>query len=172
MIAFWIACASSGDINVVVEPESTPQPEATSQPEVSEPETAEPEETGEPTSEPSSEGGVWSFLSVGETHNCAIDPQQQAVCWGYDSSGQLDVPDDSFVEVDAGLWQSCGINTAGEVLCWGCQGNDLGQCDAPEGTFISLSTGPYHGCAIDESGTAQCWAVSYTHLTLPTICSV
>ena len=113
-ITLWLGCASSGDINVVIEPESAPQPEA-SQPEASQPETSQPEETGEPTSEPSFEGD-WTFLSVGETHNCAIDADQKAVCWGYDSSGQLDVPDDTFVEVDAGLWQSCGINTSGEIL--------------------------------------------------------
>ena len=44
------------------------------------------------------------YLLVKPTY-CAIDADQKAVCWGYGSSGQLDVPEDSFVEVDAGLWQ-------------------------------------------------------------------
>lgn len=141
LLFYIFACVSGKDIQYSFEPEAPPK--------------SEPEAIA-PNSEPSTDR-EWVYLSVGETHNCAIDKQQKATCWGYSLSGQTLVPDIAFQSISAGLWQTCGIDMGGELHCWGCEGNDLGQCDAPTGTFIAVSTGPYHSCAINNQGSIECW---------------
>ena len=36
-----------------------------------------------------------------------------------EASGQSDAPSDTFIEVSAGGYHTCGITTEEEVLCWG-----------------------------------------------------
>ena len=110
-------------------------------------------------------------IEQGSRHACAVDENGQGWCWGSNSTGQLGVGDrDSrtapvnpaggitWASIAAGETTSCGINTAGALYCWG---------------------GPYYPDTPTLLQDAdETWlevdpdAVSYTHLTLPTICSV
>ncbi len=42
-----------------------------------------------------------------------------SACWGANDEGQTDVPATDLVVVAAGGDSSCGVTTAGELLCWG-----------------------------------------------------
>jgi Regulator of chromosome condensation (RCC1) repeat/Putative Ig domain len=99
------------------------------------------------------------FLTVssGGAHACAIDPEGKLVCWGDDSSGQLDdVPRGEFRSVSAGGAHTCAIRTNGALACWG--DDSLGQLDEiPSGGFRSVSAGGAHTCAIRADGTLFCW---------------
>jgi hypothetical protein len=61
----------------------------------------------------------------------------------------------SLVEVSAGDYHTCGIDSAGYAHCWGADNN--GESRPPAGTFSSISAGSGHTCGIDSSGAVQCW---------------
>lgn len=70
------------------------------------------------TSVPS--GVVFSQIVAGSMHTCGIEKGRGRVhCWGRNSEGQSDTPDDVFVDVAAGFKMSCGLRESGEVVCWG-----------------------------------------------------
>ena len=65
-----------------------------------------------------------------------------------------------FEQLSAGQSHTCGIDTAGEVACWGIPSN--GQTVPPPGTFSEVASGWTHTCAINSGGLAECWG-SDTH---------
>jgi alpha-tubulin suppressor-like RCC1 family protein len=58
-------------------------------------------------------------LSVGGYHSCAIRTDGRLLCWGENWSGQLQVPEGTFVAVSAGRSHTCAIRTDGTRVCWG-----------------------------------------------------
>ena len=80
------------------------------------------------------EGVVLSGVSVGHRHACAIDPNGELFCWGYNYYGQLgdgtrinrltpvavQVPTaHTTLTVSAGNYHACGLSVAGPAYCWG-----------------------------------------------------
>jgi hypothetical protein len=61
----------------------------------------------------------------------------------------------TFRQVDVGSSAVCGIQTNGEVRCWGL--NDHGQLQSPKGKFKQISVGQLHACAIKTNGRLKCW---------------
>lgn len=53
-------------------------------------------------------------------HACAIDKDQELVCWGDERYGAVDVPDfgSGWTDVDANGLATCGIHS-GQIYCWG-----------------------------------------------------
>lgn len=80
-----------------------------------------------------------SGVTAGWTHACAIDPDQQAWCWGDGYYGQLgngsavaswkpaqvDSGSVRFRALAAGQMHTCGISTDNQIHCWGA--NHRGQ---------------------------------------------
>jgi alpha-tubulin suppressor-like RCC1 family protein len=69
-------------------------------------------------------------------------------------------------QVDAGVYQTCGIEADGTVQCWGCEkksevtehtATNVGQCVAPAGVFIEVATGPDMSCALSNDRDVTCW---------------
>ena len=59
-------------------------------------------------------------IRAGNLHTCAITTDYEAVCWGWKSAGQTDVPIlYAFSQVAAGDEFSCGWTTGLTVECWG-----------------------------------------------------
>jgi alpha-tubulin suppressor-like RCC1 family protein len=132
-----------------------------------------------------STGDVFTDITAGYEHVCAIDSNQATWCWGYNGNGQLGANDavdhSSPVQVAGGMnWKriaagrlhTCGITDApddGELWCWG--DNRRGQLGNGDPTRASvamptrigtdtdwqeLATGDWHTCAI-RAGNVYCW---------------
>ncbi len=124
---------------------------------------------------------VFTSISAGSQHTCAIDDDRRAWCWGSNSFGRLGregasspVPvevsgDHEFSSISASSSHSCALDGDGAAWCWG--GNDHGQLghgdeeaeasDVPvavEGdhVFDELVAGSGHSCAVADAA-AWCW---------------
>ena len=126
----------------------------------------------------------FTYLAAGWVHNCALDAEGRAWCWGggsVDRQGYLGdgslrrsldpvrvASDSAFTSVTIGDGHSCALTAAGRAYCWG--ENDFGQLG--DGTtsdrgipvpaaaslrFRELSAGAYHTCGITRADVAYCW---------------
>ena len=128
-------------------------------------------------------GVVFSSISAGASHTCALATTGQAYCWGYGGDGALGnnsalgsrIPlavqgGLSFTLVTTEYSHTCGLTSAGQAYCWGR--NDSGQLGdstltnrsvptavhQPAGvTFASLATGSAYTCGLTSAGQAYCW---------------
>jgi len=132
-------------------------------------------------------GILWSLVSAGNTHTCAINNKEEKglFCWGYNAFGQLgngkstpmDIVKSPYPTHDYKNWNSisagdaftCGIKTDNVLYCWGH--DDHGQIGDGEDTSIktaptkimeatawtSISAGFDHTCAISKAGELYCW---------------
>jgi alpha-tubulin suppressor-like RCC1 family protein len=75
---------------------------------------------------------VFTSLSVGGNHVCALAADATAYCWGSNTLGQLGDSSQTtrrsptkvaggltFTQISAGFRHTCGITTTGAVACWG-----------------------------------------------------
>ncbi len=142
-------------------------------------------------------GGI-TAVTAGQSHTCAIGPNQSVYCWGDNSSGQLgngSAASSSLTpvvvsgvggngvltgveQVSAGALHTCArTDAAGEVLCWGSNGNGRlgigesgGKSLVPlnakgvsgEATFTGtarISSGNGHTCAV-TTNRIRCWGTN------------
>ncbi|MBC8072139.1 MAG: DUF4215 domain-containing protein, partial [Deltaproteobacteria bacterium] len=75
-------------------------------------------------------------ISAGTQHTCVLRSSGTALCWGYNSYGQL------------GLGHSMNIGDDEPVL-------DAG--DLPLADLVGISAGDSHTCAVDGDGAVWCW---------------
>ena len=114
--------------------------------------------------------GLFKGLARGvpSNHNCAIDTEDQLVCWGCNNHGQLNAPGgvSSWLTVGTAHDRSWGLDSSGEPHLWG---KLSGLAGTPSGPFVDMACMDANCCAQRADNTLSCWgAVSYTHLTLPT----
>ncbi|MCB9653509.1 MAG: hypothetical protein H6729_05155 [Deltaproteobacteria bacterium] len=128
----------------------------------------------------------WQQISVGFFHACALAADGSVYCWGLNTTGavrgdgsmdEVLVPTrvypasgtDPFVKwVEAGTQQTCVVDTAGRLRCWGCV-QDVGIMNHGRGTcwlpmylgvatdWTKVSLGSGHGCATKTNGERFCW---------------
>ena len=121
-------------------------------------------------------------LAVGYDFSCAVQADGVASCWGDNAHGQLGrgdtVPASSATPqpigvaevagVTAGVGHACAWTAAGEVYCWGAngQGQVTGSAtaDVVTPTLVagvtgarSVVAGGGHTCAIRSTGRVSCW---------------
>jgi alpha-tubulin suppressor-like RCC1 family protein len=125
--------------------------------------------------------GVWSHVSAGSHHTCAVTTNGSLYCWGSNFSGALGTGSTSntpfptrvagglsFTQVSAGAGRSCGLTTGGATYCWG-EYYDLGEspprliptlvAGGPAFAQLSVGGGVVFGfvSAVATSGVAYCW---------------
>ena len=129
--------------------------------------------------------GIAGSLAVGGWHNCMVTSAGEALCWGFNSTGQLGNGTFTSSPVPVSVvgdirWSSltvggsdfsCGLSDVGRAYCWG---NDrfgrfgLGYTDAAYDqpvevsgghAFAALESGYYFACGLDTSATVLCWGL-------------
>jgi alpha-tubulin suppressor-like RCC1 family protein len=127
-------------------------------------------------------GSIFTQVSKGFRHTCAIRDDQQLYCWGVNTYGNigdnttttrpLPVVVDAgtnYISVSAGTWFTCGITSTGVLKCWGNNSNrSVGdgtttQRNTPRIINSGVSykalaqTTNYTMCAITTTDVLKCW---------------
>ena len=70
---------------------------------------------------PNNVEGVFTQVSAGTNHTCALRPDGTIHCWGNNSHGQAEdsQPGMKYTQVSAGDDHTCGLTEEGGVDCWG-----------------------------------------------------
>jgi alpha-tubulin suppressor-like RCC1 family protein len=143
--------------------------------------------SGEPCADapaPVALSGVFTQVTAGAGHSCALAAGGRAFCWGSNTHGQLGTGSTrdrslapvpvagrhQFTALAAGSYFTCGITAAGEVWCWGDNASgqlgtvpdSLPQSISPirvpvDGRALSLGAGDRHACSILERDRVVCW---------------
>lgn len=105
----------------------------------------------QPTPTTYTDAPVFTSLTVGGAHSCALAADATAYCWGANNFGQLgdssttrrDSPtkvagDLRFTQISAGFLHTCGLTTVGAVACWG--NNRSGELGEPPASAAFRTT--------------------------------
>lgn len=126
-------------------------------------------------------------LSVGAGHACVVASDNKGYCWGYNGDSQIgnssvvnrneptavpmtNIEGQTFKQISAGRFHTCGISQTGKAYCWG--GNSNGQIgngnttNQPSPVAVNTSlmngevnyilAGDSHTCAISKD-KLYCW---------------
>jgi alpha-tubulin suppressor-like RCC1 family protein len=139
-------------------------------------------EPTDPMSAVAATAAVWTQITVGGQHTCAIASGARAYCWGYAESGRLGTGTTAlyqasptrvsgglqFAQISAGTEHTCAVTTAQKAYCWGSDlfrqlGNGTTSSrSAPVPVaggrlFTQIRAGAWHTCALTPAGKAFCW---------------
>ena len=125
---------------------------------------------------------VFSAISEGYNHTCAMKSDGSVFCWGSGASGSLGDGSNSslatvpgpvlgghvFTDITLGHAYSCSLKVDGSAFCWG--NNTRGQLGinstinqtSPievngDHAFASIDLGYQHSCGVEVNGTTFCW---------------
>ena len=100
-----------------------------------------------------------SHVRVGLNHACARTADNYITCWGDNSYGQVEPPNEGpFVDHATGYDHTCAINLAGGLECWGA--DEFGQSTptgVPASGVTKVAAGSDHTCALYGTGFIGCF---------------
>lgn len=121
---------------------------------------------GQPPAEPVLD---WS---IEENVGCAVLLDGSISCWGdtelwtrdWDTAADtaaepISGPPEEFkyTQVAVGRTHACGLDTAGEVHCWGQTAFQIPYPDPPPGPYASITAYNQTTCGLRPDSTAECW---------------
>lgn len=120
------------------------------------------------------------FVSMGQSHGCALDAQGAAYCWGHSqfgrigrsglpttfgatgvSIGAVETPE-RFVRLEAHDRASCGLTATNRLICWGANAIPR-NAPTPVGVLDSIPSRAFavgmhnQACAVSLEGVLRCW---------------
>ena len=114
---------------------------------------------------------LYTQLTAGTQHSCALDSDGVVVCWGSNEYGQLAVPpDERMTEIEAGGFHTCGLRTNESAVCWGHKfdipeelGEEFRASYSPpfppeSESFVSIVVNG-DTCGLQEEGGVLCWRI-------------
>lgn len=111
--------------------------------------------------------GVYTTITVGVQHACALTVDGEAVCWDIESETVWDTPSGTYTFIEAKEAGTCAITDEGAIVCWARGGGPIpeGEPDpskaAPPGRYAAIGwDSAYFGayfCALTAEGEAVCW---------------
>jgi Putative Ig domain/Regulator of chromosome condensation (RCC1) repeat len=108
--------------------------------------------------------GKFLFVDTGTAHSCALGFDYSVACWGGDNwYGQNYLPPELYMSISLNNRLTCGLTTAGSVICRGYdgyEGGSYGIVGTFPGPFTNASTGGRHTCALRNDGTISCWGLN------------
>ncbi len=115
--------------------------------------------------------GVYTAITVGASHACALTESGEAVCWNVGSSTPWETPPGPHTFIAANDNATCAVSSAGEIACWLSPGSEWGVLpeEAPPGKYVAVSMDRRHACALTEAGEAVCWGPEDSWLPLPVL---
>jgi hypothetical protein len=92
-------------------------------------------------------------LSLGNSHGCGVDLNNNIVCWGYSTYGETMVPGVAFKQAA----QGCGLRSDGSVSCWPSLSSPstVASYYAPAGSYQQVTVGQ-GAFGIKTDGTIGC----------------
>ena len=99
--------------------------------------------------------GVYTDITVGTEHACALTEDGEAVCWGVERGDVWDTPPGTYSFIEAEGNTTCAITDEGAVVCWATGGAPIGEGepdpsrDSPPGRYKAISWG-FFGCLRGE----------------------
>lgn len=142
--------------------------------------------------DPSFSNKFFKQVATYSSHNCALDNSGSTYCWGLNSNGQAGIDPStnivydlslvsgghSFINLSVGNSFSCGVESDGDVYCWGERSDgklgstisDMpGNITLPQiwlvlninlNKSINISAGYSHTCSVIDLGKTYCWGIS------------
>ena len=101
--------------------------------------------------------GVYTSITVGAWHACALTESSEAVCWGIGGGAVWETPPGPYTFITAEGSETCAITGSGEIACWTWDGEPETPVEWPPGRYsaVSLSNHGY-SCALTYAGEAVC----------------
>ena len=106
--------------------------------------------------------GIFTVISSGDLHTCALRLDGSPVCWGDNRRGQATPPEGAkFRAISAGDYHTCALTMDGSPACWGTHPR-RGEFNTPEEErFTSISSYSNRACGLREDGSVKCWGSEY-----------
>lgn len=107
-------------------------------------------------------------VGVGDVHACGLDLSGQAVCWGDNGYGQLNIPANvTFESIDVGWNHTCAITADLETVCWGLPDNNRLLVPTDGLPFAVVDANFNHNCGLEAAGGIRCWGHSEVRFNPP-----
>ena len=104
--------------------------------------------------------GVQNKIAVAQGADCYLDAQGIIDCG--DSMRWDDTPTAPVATFDTGDEQGCGLDTEGQLHCWGENVNP-----PPSGPFTAVAVGDEVACGVRPNGRIDCWGDEHNEALTP-----
>ena len=94
-------------------------------------------------------------IGGGEIHSLALKADGTVVAWGYNNSGQLNIPPSAtnVIVISVGEYHNLALKADGTVVAWGY----MTTVPASATNIVGIAAGGFHSLALKADGTVVAW---------------